>query len=87
MRELPDEVMQIHSGFLSEFGELNDHAFAGVHTAHNTFYTDGLRKQESRGELRAHPERLASFEIHSREADVAQMGFESYVSPGDFNSG
>lgn len=56
MSKLPYKVIQIHSGFLSDLSELHDHAFASVHATHNTFYTDGLGKQEFGGKLGANPE-------------------------------
>lgn len=51
--ELPDEVSQIHFGFLRDIRELHNHAFACVHAAYYTFYTDGFRKHDAGGELRA----------------------------------
>lgn len=53
--ELPDEVGQIHFGFLRDVGELYDHAFACIHAAHYTFYTDRFRKHDPSGKLRASP--------------------------------
>ncbi len=85
MCEFPNEVIEIHARFLTDFSEFDDHAFACIDAANDTFDVERFWQTNLREKFCARPELFVRLEIHSRCADVAKRRVQSDFTPGDFD--
>lgn len=85
MCEFPNEVIEIHARFLTDFSEFDDHTFSRIDAANDTFDVERFRQTNLREKFCARPELFVRFQIHSRCADVAKRRVQSDFTPGDFD--